>query len=97
MNGICNNTYYFGLKINMILCLGMIYDQLVDFGNQCVVEEAQEESESHKDGSGEPRRPPLLRQSSVVMSPAKTSTPDSRTKIKRHPLTGKGKAKSSID
>lgn len=68
---------------------GMIYDQLVDFGNQCVVEEAQEEEEAHREGSGEPRRPPLLRQSSIVMSPAKTSTPDSRTKIKRHPLTGK--------
>ncbi|KAK7072546.1 Serine/threonine-protein kinase smg1 [Halocaridina rubra] len=68
---------------------GVIYDQLVDFGNQCVVEEAQEEVENLKENSGEPRRPPLLRQSSVIMSPAKTFTPDSRSKIKRHPLTGR--------
>lgn len=71
---------------------GTIYDKLVEFGNQCVVEEAQEEAESLKETNGEPRRPPLLRQSSVVMSPSKTFTPDSRMKVKRHPLTGKGKS-----
>lgn len=68
---------------------GTIYDILVEFGNECVVEEAQEEAESLKETNGEPRRPPLLRQSSVVMSPSKTFTPDSRMKVKRHPLTGK--------
>uniref|UniRef100_A0A0P4WEM1 non-specific serine/threonine protein kinase n=1 Tax=Scylla olivacea TaxID=85551 RepID=A0A0P4WEM1_SCYOL len=66
-----------------------IYDLLVEFGTQCVVEESHEESEGQKEGNGEPRRPPLLRQSSVIMSPARTSTPDAKTKVKRHPLTGK--------
>ncbi|KAG0722298.1 Serine/threonine-protein kinase SMG1 [Chionoecetes opilio] len=66
-----------------------IYDLLVEIGTQCVVEDTQEEGEAPKEGSGEPRRPPLLRQSSVIMSPARTSTPDSKTKVKRHPLTGR--------
>lgn len=66
-----------------------IYDLLVEFGTQCVVEETNEEGEAQKEGNGEPRRPPLLRQSSVIMSPARTSTPDAKPKVKRHPLTGK--------
>ncbi|CAL4069482.1 unnamed protein product, partial [Meganyctiphanes norvegica] len=72
----------------------IIYDELLEFGDKCVVTEDEFEGESQRETSVEPRgvsgvRPPLRRQSSIIMSPAKTATPEEHSKIKRHPLTGK--------
>ena len=71
----------------------MIYDKLLEFGDKDDQDNLGNDNKSPNEGSlqVDQHRPSLTlrRQSSHLVSPSKTSSLDSKSKVKRHPLTGK--------